>query len=134
MSDPGAGTALTTVRTLLLVLGLDAGTSDGQLLERVTMLKAAEGDAQAARARVAELDAHVAKDADALKRYLECLWAWFRVFASQLPCITRRWLLLLRNARWCFSLGSRNTLLLQFCVGSSLISSHSLSYGTLSLG
>jgi hypothetical protein len=56
------------LKALLLVLGMDSNTSDGQLLERVTAVQGAANDAAAARARVAELESAAAKHSDAIKR------------------------------------------------------------------
>ncbi len=52
------------------MLGLDAGTSDGQLLDRVTGLKTAEAELLASRARIADLEGKAAKQAEAVKRWV----------------------------------------------------------------
>ena len=72
--DGGANAAAsTTVKALLMVLGLDAGTPDGQLLERVNTLKEMESEAGTARQRIGELEAAATRHSDAIKRSV--VWA-----------------------------------------------------------
>ncbi len=68
VQDDAKSSAATTLKAMLLVLGLDPDTSDGQLLERVSSLKSAESEAVSTRARIAELEAGAAKHQDTVKR------------------------------------------------------------------